>query len=74
MPNASGVSCATWATEDCHAIVHGWSRAKLRELLPDRLLVAYPELYVGDPDALPLPSPQRPLTSRMPSLSRSPVE
>jgi transposase len=45
-----------------HAIVHGWPQANLRELLPDRLLVAHPELYVGDPDALPLPpSPQRAL-------------
>jgi transposase len=40
-----------------HAIVHGWPQAQLRELLPDRMLVAHPELYVGDPDALPLPSP-----------------
>jgi hypothetical protein len=38
-----------------HAIVHGWPQAELRELLPDRMLVAHPELYVGDPDALPLP-------------------
>jgi predicted protein tyrosine phosphatase len=29
-------------------------QAELRELLPDRMLVANPELYVGDPDALPL--------------------
>jgi transposase len=38
-----------------HAIVHGWPHAKLRQLLPDRLLLAHPELYVGDPDALPMP-------------------
>jgi transposase len=44
-----------------HAIVHGWPQAKLRELLPDRLLVACPELYVGHPDALALPSAQRSL-------------
>ena len=37
-----------------HCIVHGWPNDKLRELLPDRMLVAHPELYVGDPDALPL--------------------
>jgi len=40
-----------------HSIVHGWPQAKLRDLLPDRMLVAHPELYVGDPDALPLPTP-----------------
>ncbi len=33
-------------------IVEGWPRSKLRELLPDRILVAYPELFVGDPDEL----------------------
>jgi transposase len=44
-----------------HAIVHGWPQAKLRDLLPDRMLAAHPELYVGDPDALPLPSVTRSL-------------
>jgi transposase len=39
-----------------HCIVHGWPQAKLRDLLPDRMLAAYPELYVGDPDALPMPA------------------
>lgn len=39
-----------------HAIVHGWPQAKLRDLLPDRMLAAHPELYVGDPDALPIPA------------------
>lgn len=39
-----------------HCIVHGWLQANLRDLLPDRMLVAHPELYVGDPDALPLPA------------------
>jgi transposase len=29
-------------------IVHGWPHAKLRDLLPDRMLAANPELYVGD--------------------------
>jgi transposase len=42
-----------------HCIVHRWPQAKLRDLLPDRMLAAYPDLYVGDPDALPLPSPIR---------------
>jgi hypothetical protein len=31
------------------------AQAELRGLLPDRILVAHPELYVGDPDALPIP-------------------
>jgi hypothetical protein len=34
-------------------IVQGWPRTKLRELLPDRMLVAQPELYIGDRDAVP---------------------
>ena len=34
-------------------IVHGWPQAKLRDLLPDRILAAHPDLYIGDPDALP---------------------
>jgi transposase len=34
-------------------IVRGWPNAKLRELLPDRILAAHPELYVGDRDAVP---------------------
>jgi len=38
-----------------NAIVHGWPQEQLRDLLPDRMLVANPELYVGDPDALPIP-------------------
>ena len=29
-------------------IVQGWPNAKLRELLPDRVLVAHPEVYVGE--------------------------
>jgi transposase len=33
-------------------IVHGWPNSKLRELLPDRMLVRHPELFVGDGDAL----------------------
>jgi transposase len=39
-------------------IVHGWPQAKLRDLLPDRILAAHPELYVGD-QAGPLHSPDR---------------
>lgn len=37
-------------------IVHGWPQQRLRELLPDRMLATYPELYVGDRSALPAPS------------------
>jgi transposase len=34
-------------------IVQGWPNSRLRELLPDRMLAAHPELYVGDRSALP---------------------
>jgi hypothetical protein len=34
-------------------IVQGWTQSKLRELLPDRMLAAHPELYVGDRSTLP---------------------
>jgi hypothetical protein len=34
-------------------IVHGWPQSKLRDLLPDRMLVAHPELSVGERDAAP---------------------
>jgi len=37
-------------------IVRGWPQAKLRDLLPDRMLAAHPELYVGDRTALPPPA------------------
>jgi transposase len=43
------------------SIVHGWPHAKLRELLPDRMLLAHPDLYIGDPDALPMPTAPRSL-------------
>lgn len=37
-------------------IVDGWPQAKLRELLPDRILLAHPALYAGErPLALPAP-------------------
>jgi transposase len=42
-----------------HCIVHGWHLGKLRDLLPDRMLAAHPELYVGDPDALPMSTAAR---------------
>jgi hypothetical protein len=34
-------------------IVQGWPHSKLRDLLPDRMLAAHPDLYVGDRSALP---------------------
>lgn len=37
-------------------IVHGWPNAKLRELLPDKILAMHPELYVGEPSELPASS------------------
>lgn len=47
-----------------HRIVHGWPQAELRELLPDRMLASHPELYVGDPDALPMPAATPPALPR----------
>jgi hypothetical protein len=44
-----------------HCIVHRWPQARLRDLLPDRMLAAHPELYVGDPEALPIPTTGRAL-------------
>jgi hypothetical protein len=47
-----------------HFIVHGWPQAKLRNfLLPDRMLLSHPDLFVGDPDTLPMPSVTRALPS-----------
>jgi transposase len=40
-----------------HCIVHGWPQDRLRELLPDRMLVAHPELFVGELHALPSSDP-----------------
>jgi transposase len=44
-----------------HCIVHGWPQARLRELLPDRMLATRPELFIGDPDSLPIPAVHRAL-------------
>jgi len=30
-------------------IVRGWPNARLRDLLPDRLAVSHPRLFIGDP-------------------------
>ena len=38
-------------------IVHGWPQAHARDLLPDRILAAHPELYVGDPALSPAVAP-----------------
>lgn len=34
-------------------LVEGWPQSKLRDLLPDRILVVHPELYAGDRDNTP---------------------
>ena len=47
-------------------IVQGWPHAKLRELLPDRILTSHEELYTGDRSAAPAPAPTPP-TSPAPS-------
>lgn len=49
-----------------HSIVYGWPQEKVRDLLPDRILAAHPELYAGDPDALPIPNAPRSLPSLNP--------
>jgi hypothetical protein len=36
-------------------LVHGWPQRQLRDLLPDRIVAAHPELVAGEPPAL-LPS------------------
>jgi transposase len=38
-------------------VVQGWPHAKLRELLPDRVLARHPELFVADDDAVAFPAP-----------------
>lgn len=43
-------------------IVHGWPNARLRELLPDRILATHPELFVGD-------VPTQPIFAPVPSLA-----
>lgn len=32
-------------------IIHGWSRTRPRELLPERMLTSHPQLRIGAPDA-----------------------
>jgi transposase len=38
-------------------IVKGWPQANVRDLLPDRILAAHPDLYVGDPALSPSVEP-----------------
>lgn len=45
-------------------IIEGWPQAKLRELLPDQILVAHPELYVGE-RAVALPAVARESSARV---------
>jgi transposase len=40
-------------------IVDGWPQRRLRDLLPDRILVAHPELLVGEQPVAPPPSAAR---------------
>jgi hypothetical protein len=44
-------------------IVQGWPNNALRQLLPDRMLAAHPELYVGDRLSLPALSAPASLTA-----------
>ena len=44
-------------------VVKGWPQAQLRDLLPDRILVARPELFAGEREALPAPPDAPPLPS-----------
>jgi transposase len=39
------------------AVVHGWPNSKLRDLLPDRMIAAHPELYVGERSSLSASDP-----------------
>lgn len=44
-------------------LIEGWPQSKLRELLPDQILVAHPELYVGE-RAVALPAVAREVSAR----------
>jgi hypothetical protein len=53
-------ACANYAEDrsnrggvNTRLIVNGWPQSKLRDLLPDRMLVTHPELSVGERDAAP---------------------
>ena len=45
---AHDVSPRTYLHRVTRLIVQGWPNAKLRDLLPDRMLVTHPERYAGD--------------------------
>lgn len=53
-------------------IVNGWPQAKLRELLPDRIVALKPELFVGEGDALPVTSAAPSLTASAPAAPSAP--
>jgi transposase len=60
-PPAQIIERGNWATR-CSVVVadqvvQEWPQARLRELLPDRMLARHPELFIGDDDALALPMP-----------------
>lgn len=55
-------------------IVHGWPHTKLRELLPDRMLVAHPELSVADGEVRPQRTRARRLTRADPRAPLPPSE
>jgi len=38
-------------------IVHGWPNARLRDLLPDRIIASHPGLFIGDPALAPTTGP-----------------
>ncbi len=62
MPSLVAANPRAYLHKVVHCIVQGWPQSKLRDLLPDRMLSTHPELYVGDPDALPIPSAVRALS------------
>lgn len=44
-------------------LVERWPQSKIRDLLPDRILLTHPELFVGKPPLLPSPAVAPPLLS-----------
>jgi transposase len=51
---AHGVNPRAYLHLVTNLIINGWPQAKLRDLLPDRLAVAYPDLVVREPPTRPL--------------------
>jgi transposase len=48
---AHGVNPRAYLHLVTRLIVHGWRQARLRDLLPDRILAAHPDLAAGEPAA-----------------------